>query len=569
MRNRRNKRKLQKTNNKIIILTFSIIFAIATFISVIFSLINMGNDKIIHGIKIEGIDVSNLNKEEVTEKLNEWYNEIATNSINLYYQDLEETINVEEIEMSENIDKVVEKALKIGRSGNIIKDNYDILFTLLFQKKLEVNINYNEEKLDKKIEEISKKLPGTLIENSYYIEGEELIIKKGQDGIIANKEETKKLIKEAVKSVEKNITIPVKQAKIEEIDINKIHNEIFKEPKDAYIETNPTKVYAHVNGVNFAISVDEINKILQEEKEEYIIPLKITIPEVTLDSIAGQAFPNKLSEFTTRYDITNKNRSTNLELSSEKVNGTIVLPGEIFSYNKIVGARTISAGYKEAAIYSGGKVVQGIGGGICQLSSTLYNAVLYANLEITSRTNHRFLTSYVQAGRDATVSWGTIDFCFKNTRNYPIKIVSSVSNGIVRVTIHGMQEENEYEVELQTKTLETIPYKTNYINDNTLEEGVEIIEQNGSNGVKSETYKILKQNGAVISKSLLSSDTYNSLEKVIRKGTKKVDIRNLILKKNFQEVLFYIYYLSFTNVPVEILPMVIEPDPPLPPGPAL
>lgn len=522
MRNRRNKRQLHKNNNKVIIFTCSIVFAIATFISVIFSLINMGNDKIIHGIKIEGIDVSNLNKQQVNEKLNEWYNEIATKSINLYYQDLEETINVEEIEINANIDKVVEQALKIGRSGNIIKDNYDILFTLLFQKKLEVNINCNEEKLDKKIEEISKKLPGTLIENSYYIEEEELIIKKGQDGIIAEKEKTNKLIKEAVKSAEKNITIPIKQAKIEEIDINKIHNEIFKEPKDAYITTNPTKVYAHINGIDFAISVDEIKQILQEEKEEYIIPLKITIPEVTLESIAGQAFPNKLAEFTTRYDITNKNRSTNLELSSKKVNGTIVLPGETFSYNKIVGARTISAGYKEAAIYSGGKVVQGVGGGICQLSSTLYNAVLYANLEITSRTNHRFLTSYVQAGRDATVSWGTIDFCFKNTRNYPIKIVSNVANGIVRVTIHGMQEENEYEVELQTKTLETIPYKTNYINDNTLEEGIEIIEQNGSNGVKSETYKILKQNGAVISKSLLSSDTYSSLEKVIRKGTKKV-----------------------------------------------
>lgn len=178
MRNRRNKRKLQKTNNKIIILTFSIVFAIATFISVIFSLINMGNDKVIHGIKIEGIDVSNLNKEQLNEKLNEWYNEIATKSINLYYQDLEETINIEEIEISANIDKVVEQALKIGRSGNIIKDNYDIIFTLLFQKKLEININYNEEKLDKKIEEISKKLPGTLIENSYYIEEEELIIKK-------------------------------------------------------------------------------------------------------------------------------------------------------------------------------------------------------------------------------------------------------------------------------------------------------------------------------------------------------------------------------------------------------
>ena len=523
MRNRRNKRKCISSNNKIIIFTCSIVFAIIIFISVIFSLLNMGNNKVIHGVRIEGIDVSNLSKEQVKEKLEKWYNEIVLKNINLYYEDLEETINVEEIEINKNIDKVVEQALKIGRSGNIVKDNYDILFTLLFQKKLEVNINYNEEKLNKKIEEISKKLPGTLIENNYYIEKEELIIKRGKDGIIAEKEKTNKLIKEAVKSTEKNITIPIKQAKIEEIDINKIHNEIFKEPKDAYITTNPTKVYAHINGIDFAISADEINKILQEEKKEYIIPLKITIPEVTLESIAGQAFPNKLAEFTTRYDVTNKNRSTNLELSSEKVNGTIVLPGELFSYNKRVGERTISAGYKEAAIYSGGKVVQGIGGGICQLSSTLYNAVLYANLEITSRTNHRFLTSYVQAGRDATVSWGTIDFCFKNTRNYPIKIVSNVSNGIVRVSIHGMQEEKEYEVELQTKTLETIPYKTNYINDNTLEEGVEIIEQNGSNGVKSETYKIIKQNGAVISKAVLSTDTYSSLEKVIRRGTKKVD----------------------------------------------
>ena len=123
MRNRRNKRKFSSTNNKIIILTCSIIFAIIIFISVIFSLVNMGNDKIIHGIKIEGIDVSNLSKEQVNEKLNEWYNEIVLKSINLYYQDLEETINVEEIEINKNIDKVVEQALKIGRSGNIVKDN--------------------------------------------------------------------------------------------------------------------------------------------------------------------------------------------------------------------------------------------------------------------------------------------------------------------------------------------------------------------------------------------------------------------------------------------------------------
>lgn len=427
-----------------------------------------------------------------------------------------------DLEIKIDIEKIVEEALKIGKSGNILKDNYDILFTMLFKKEISLDLICNDEKLDKKIEDLNGKLPGAVVKTSYYIEGEELIIKKGTEGVTVEKEKLKKLIDKTLKNTEKIIEIPVKENKIEEIDIEKIHKEIYKEAKDAYIERNPTKVNAHVNGVDFAVTIEEAKKILKEEKEEYVIPLKITIPSKTVDTLGEEAFPDKIAEFTTRYDASNKNRSINLALSSDKINGTIVLPGEKFSYNKIVGERTISKGYKEAAVYSNGKVVSGIGGGICQLSSTLYNAILFANLEITSRSNHMFLTSYVQAGRDATVSWGTIDFCFKNTRSYPIKIVSTVTNGIVRVQVYGLKEEKEYEVEIQTQVLETIDYKTNYIDDSTLDEGTEIIEQYGANGAKSQTYKIVKQNGNIISKTLLSTDTYSSLEKIVRRGTKKV-----------------------------------------------
>lgn len=524
MRNRRNKRTILKKDNKITILTCSLVFLGIVMFSVIFSLINMSNEKIINGIKIENINISNLTKEQAKEKLQKWYEEIILQDITVKYEDLEENINIKEIEVQTNIDKLIEEALKIGRSGNIIKDNYDILFTMLFTKKINVEINYNEEKLNKKIEEISGKLPGSVIETNYYIEQEELIIKKGKPGVIIDKEKLKSEIDKNIKKENnKEIEIPVKNVQIDKIDIEKIHNEIYKEAQDAYITEEPVEVHAHVNGVDFAISIEDAKKIVEEDKEEYIIPLKITIPNKTLETLGEEAFPNKISEFTTRYDASNKNRSINLGLASEKINGTIVLPGEIFSYNKIVGERTIAKGYKEAAVYSGGKVIQGIGGGICQLSSTLYNAVLYANLEITNRSNHRFLTSYVQEGRDATVSWGTIDFCFKNTRNYPIKVISGVKNGIVKIQIYGIKEENEYEVEIQSNILETIEHKTNYIDDKTIEEGTEIIEQNGSNGAKSETYKILKQNGKVISKTLLSTDTYSSLEKIIRRGTKKVN----------------------------------------------
>ena len=523
-----NKRKTNKVNNKMVIILLCSIFFILLVLSVIFSLINMTNEKIINGIKIEKNDISNMTKQEAKEKIEQWYIDIVKKDIILYYQDLEETINLEELEIETNINNVIEQALKIGRSGNIIKDNYDILFTMLFTNNINLEINYNKEKLDKKIEEISGKLPGAVVETSYYIENDELIIKKGIDGVTIEKEKLKDLVDKTIKNSEKTINIPVKQTQIEKIDIEKIYSEIYKEAKDAYITQNPTQVHAHVSGVDFAITMDEAKNILKEEKEEYVIPLKITVPNKTLEDLGAEAFPDMLSEFTTRYDASNKNRSNNLELSSNKVNGTIILPGEIFSYNKIVGQRTISAGYKEAAVYVNGKVVQGIGVGICQLSSTLYNAVLYANLEITSRSNHRFLTSYVSEGRDATVSWGTIDFCFKNTRKYPIKIVSTVKNGLVKIAIYGIKEENEYEVELQTKILEDNPYTINYIDDKTLDEGVQIIEQYGSNGGKSETYKILKQNGVIISKTLLSTDTYSSLERIIRRGTKKVVKTNIL-----------------------------------------
>ena len=525
MRNRRNKRSkvnLIKENSKTIIICLSLTIGII-FISLIFSIINLANDKILNGISINNIDISNLTQEQASEKIKDWYNEVVLKNINLRYEDMEESINIAEFEPKENIDKTIEKAMEIGRDGNIITNNYTILATLIFHKNIDLQIDLNEEKFNNKIIEISGKLPGAIVQSSYYIDGENLIIKKGTDGITTKDDELKKKIEESMVSTQKDIQIPVKNETIEEIDIEKIHDEIYKEAKNAYVEENPTKVYSHVEGIDFAISIEEAKQILEEEKEEYIIPLKISMPEVTIADIAEKAFPEKLSSFTTRYDASNENRSTNISLAAEKIDGTVVLPGETFSYNKTVGERTISEGYKEATVYSGGKIVQGIGGGICQLSTTLYNAVLYANLEVTKRSNHRFLISYADPGRDATISWGTVDFCFENSRQYPIKISCIVQNGLLRIDIYGLKEEEEYDVKLETNILEETEFKTNYIDDPNYYEGTEYIQQYGSKGLKCETYRILSQNGKVVSKDLLSIDTYSSLEQIVRKGTKEVE----------------------------------------------
>ena len=151
----------------------------------------------------------------------------------------------------------------------------------------------------------------------------------------------------------------------------------------------------------------------------------------------------------------------------------------------------------------------------------MYNAALLANLEIVDRSNHQFLTSYVDASRDATVAWGSIDFQFKNTRTYPIKIEASAQNGVCEMTIYGIKEDKEYEVVIESEVLSYIPFTTKYENDATLEEGKEVVEQSGYTGCTSEAYKVLKLNGKVVSKTLLSKDTYDPMTRIIRRGTKQ------------------------------------------------
>lgn len=512
----------KKTIIPIVIVT--IIICLALFFSVIFALINMNNDKILSGISIMNVDVSNLSKEEALEKLKEVFASKETEDITLKYEEYETVINGKQFSVKFDIEKAVNQAYNIGKEGNIVVNNYNILLTQIFKKNIEIPVYYDEEALNKKIEDISSKLPGAVKQSSYYVENEKLIIVKGSAGIKIKENEIKQLIINQIKQIDsKNniITIPIEEVKPDEIDLEKIRNEIYKEPQDAYVSKNPTKVHPHVNGVDFKIAMEEAKKIIQENKKEYTIPLKITVPKKTINDLGEEAFPDLIATYTTRYDASNYNRSNNLSIAADKINGTIIMPGEIFSYNKVVGARTIEAGYKEAGAYSGGGVVQSVGGGICQISSTIYNTALLANLEIVDRSNHQFQTSYVAAGRDATVSWGYLDFKFKNTRTYPIKIVSSAKNGVAKVSFYGIKEETEYEVVIQSKIVSYIPYSVKYIEDSTLAQGKEVVEQSGHNGCKSEAYRILKLNGEVISKTLLSRDTYDPMQRIVRIGTKK------------------------------------------------
>lgn len=519
------KEKINKGNNKrkniLPIIIISIIFVLLIILSTIFALININNTNIVSGVKIEGIDVSGLSREEAKAKIELAYNEKKQKDILLKYEDYDATINPELIDANYNTESAIEEAISIGKNSNIIVNNYNILFALIGQRNIKVNMSINEDETKKTIESIGSNIPGAVVEPDYYREDDKLIITKGKEGLKIDTENLIEQIKDNLRNINSNqeyIEIPVINKMPEQIDIEKIHEEVYKEVQDAYYTKDPFTIYPEVEGVDF--NVEEAKALLQEDKDKYEIPLIITKPSVTISQIGSEAFPDLLATYSTKYDGGNVDRTTNLRLACQKINDKVILPGEIFSYNQTLGERTTAAGYKYAKVYENGEVVDGIGGGICQISSTLYNSVLMANMEVTERRNHQFVTSYTPAGRDATVVYGQTDFKFKNTRTYAVKIKASCSNGIATVSIYGIKEENEYTVSFSTKTISTIPYTVKYVNDSTLATGTEKVKQIGANGMITETYIIKSLNGKVVSSQLLSKDTYNAMQRIIAIGTK-------------------------------------------------
>jgi len=515
----------KKSNKRILpfLLTFIIIILLLLVLSTIFALINSSNNKILDNITVNNIDISSLTEEEAKQKLEKELSKKLSLTYNLTYQDYETTFTPTDIDATFDIDSIIKKAYQIGRNDNIFISNFEIISTLLSTKNLKPELKYNEEKLDTILNNINLDLPGLVTQPSYYINEDNLIITKGTSGVTLHNEKLKdnliSLINSSNQSNNTTITIPVQQTQPSSIDLEKIYSEIHTEPKNAYIVKEPFELHLDEDGVDFAISIEEAKKLLLENNQEYSIPLKYTEAKITIEDLGEDAFPHNLGSYTTRYDESNVNRSTNLKLATKKINGTVLKPGEVFSYNKVVGERTIANGFKEAIVYANGGMEAGLGGGICQISSTLYNSVIFANLEIVERKNHSLPVSYVPLGRDATVAYGSIDFRFKNNRSYPIKIQATASSGVVKISILGIKENTEYNVTFQSQKLQSIAYTTQYVNDSSLAKGKQVVKQAGAYGSKYVTYKIVSLNGSIVEKVLLSTDTYNPQKKIVRVGT--------------------------------------------------
>lgn len=287
------------------------------------------------------------------------------------------------------------------------------------------------------------------------------------------------------------------------------------------------------NGVPYQVSGQERVRVDREAtlnalptvfkgEKQLVVNAVTAVDSAHLDpnDIQGQV---EMGSRTTWFNAGNINRSSNLKLAAQALNGVIVMPDQVFSFNTAVGPRELSTGYKEALVILQNEFTPGLGGGICQVSSTLYNAVLLANLEIVERYNHSVAVDYVPTGLDATVVYKSRDFRFRNNFDFPICIKTTTQSGKLNVQIMGQKEEPQRVVKLERQVLATFPFQEVYKDDPELALGQERVDHQGVNGSRVVSYRdVYDVNGQRLNREKLATDYYKPLNKLIFVGTKAV-----------------------------------------------
>lgn len=447
-----------KKGFKIIIPLLLLIIIFITF-GIILGDTASAQDMIFEGISINGVNVGGMTKEEAKNILEEKFNKNLKNKkIYINYENNKFTIDYKQLKAHYDVDKAVDAAFDYGKEGNIFEKT--ILKYKLKNNNYDIKMQFVSDTsiVNKEIKKISQKINFDPINASIKLTSSGFKVTPDKNGKKVNEKKLEELIVSSIK---------------------------------------PTDTQENIN-----------------------IPVDIVEAKIKADIL--NKIDTKISSFTTKFNLGDVNRSGNIRVAASFVNGTVVMPGEIYSMNKTLGPRLESKGYKEAPVIINGTHVPGLAGGICQVTTTVYNAALLANFQIVERRPHQLRVGYVPAGRDATISGDYIDMKFKNTNKYPIYIKANVSGGSITVTIYGAKENSGQTVEITSEIIEKTPADTEYINDPTLLAGQKVVEEKPIDGMKSITYRKVYQNGKLIKSEIISKDNYKVGKGKVRIGTKPV-----------------------------------------------
>ncbi len=300
----------------------------------------------------------------------------------------------------------------------------------------------------------------------------------------------------------------------EPLDLDAIYEEVYVAPIDGTVD--PITYESIPGSYGYGFDLESAKQLLANSQYGDVlrIPMEYIEPEV----LENAYFMDELGSCQTPHT-SNENRNTNLRLACQALNGLILQPGETLSYNQTLGERTTQKGYKPAPAYSGHELVDAVGGGICQVSSTLYWCAMLSDLEIVDRVNHGYPATYMEKGLDATVSWNGPDLKFKNSTDFPIKILAEVSDGYVKIKIMGT-DQRDYYIKMESVVTGTIASKITYEEHGPNDGYVDgQVLEGGKTGYYVKTYrcKYDKQTDKLISRDYETLSSYLSKDKVIVK----------------------------------------------------
>lgn len=321
------------------------------------------------------------------------------------------------------------------------------------------------------------------------------------------------------------VIIKYNKIKLENI-LYKLQTEKNKPPKNVAISLLTKKITPEEWGrkLDAELLKAQLIAVLRQLKDARLdLPMIPVAPAMTAANLDKNGLRELMSSYSTTFNAGDRNRTGNIKLAAKKINGCLLFPGQVFSFNEVVGPRDKASGFKEAMEIVDGEFVPGVGGGVCQVSSTLYNAVLLAGLNVIERTNHSRPLRYVPLGRDATVAYDSIDFKFVNNNLLPVMILSETSGSKLHVGILGRQFFQEHS---EIMTFEVVTANEKVIlplvlekEDSALPQGVSEVDNTGSPGYEVGTARITRDpNGKEIKREVLSLDKYLPDNKIVRIG---------------------------------------------------
>jgi vancomycin resistance protein YoaR len=322
----------------------------------------------------------------------------------------------------------------------------------------------------------------------------------------------------------RNISADSTFSKTELLEIvSDIKNQIDRKEKNAKAEyknghvKHDKEVIGKIMDVDKNVEIIE-NRILRRDFSVINLQVEEIVPEIQLEDISH--IQEVIASFSTNFNPNNANRTYNIKLACERINNSMILPNQVFSMDKALGTRTKENGYKNAPVIIKNQLIEGVGGGVCQVTSTLYVAVLKAKLGVVERVNHSIPLGYVEPGQDATIAEGYIDFKFKNNKEYPILLNAEVSGGKIIIRLIGKKESLKYNVALKSVIIERIsPGASEVIYDGSLAKGETVVEKRPVEGLRVAVYReTYDDNYKLLEREKISEDLYRPVKGRIRVG---------------------------------------------------